>query len=226
MSSYRAGERGSAFIQTGVALAESRRHVMLSLIRNDSERALKRAIGYADYASLPAQIRSWVEEPFSVTGDVQVTAICDHDHHTPEHHVDVYLEDSTRLRIDDEYAPRTGLSKLDVPLQGIRMDGWAALDANVFKVVEGKDADWAVETLLPGNPDPNVDFLTGEELGGAALIAVAGGFYFQFSNDETLGRLAAEVRGYMTTCLENIRVVRLFSPARSRNWVQRVSRLS
>ena len=196
LSSYRAGERGSAFIQTGVALAESRRPVMLSLIRNDSERALKRAIGYADYASLPAQIRSWVEEPFSVTGDVQVTAICDHDHHTPEHHVDVYLEDSTRLRIDDEYAPRTGLSKLDVPLQGIRMDGWAALDANVFKVVEGKDADWAVETLLPGNPDPNVDFLTGEELGGAALIAVAGGFYFQFSNDETLGRLEAEVRGY------------------------------
>lgn len=196
LSRYRTGETDPEFVQVGEELAGARRPVMLHLIRNDSATALAAALGYADYASLPAKIRSLVEQPFTTTGDVVVTAICDHDDHTPELHVDVYLEDTTRLRIEDEYAPRTGLSKLDVPLQGIRMDGWAALDARVFKTVESNDAEWALEHLLVGNPDPELDFFSGEMLAENPITVVAGGFYFQFSDVESLARLESIVRGF------------------------------
>lgn len=196
LSHYKAGKSSAGFIQEGAKLAEMRRPAMLQLIRTDSAAALEASIGYADFASLPAEIQTLVEQPFTTTGDVVVTAICDHDDHTPEHHVDVYLEDSTRLRIEDEYAPRTGLSKLDVPLQGIRMDEWAALDARVFETVEGDDAEWALEHLLVGNPDPNLDFFSGEALPENSITAVAGGFYFQFVSYETLSQLETALREF------------------------------
>ncbi|MDA1066022.1 MAG: chitobiase/beta-hexosaminidase C-terminal domain-containing protein [Verrucomicrobia bacterium] len=196
MSEFRGGNREDGFLQQGLQIAEARRSPMLQLIQTNSAAALGAAIGYADYAALPQNIKAMVEEPFTTTGDVQVTAICDHEDHTPQYHVSVYLEDKTRLRIGDEYEARTGLSKLDVPIQGIELDGWAVLDSKVFDVVDGEDADWAHETLPIGNPDPELDFLTGEELGPNPVTTVAGGFVFFFSNEETLAELEQLVHGF------------------------------
>jgi len=196
ISEFRGGNRGAEFLQQGLLFAEARRPSMLHFIRTNSSAALEAAIGFADYAALPENIRALVEEPFTTTGDVQVTAICDHDDHTPQYHVNVYLEDTTRFRIGHEHEARTGLSKLDVPIQGIELDGWAALESSVFERVEGADADWAHTTLPIGNPDPELDFLTGEELGPNPVTTVAGGFVFSFSNEETLAELEQGVRGF------------------------------
>ncbi|MCB1122787.1 MAG: PKD domain-containing protein, partial [Verrucomicrobiae bacterium] len=194
VDAWQGGQRGEAFMQQGMEMAKVRHERMVQLLQQDGGAALRSAMSYSDYASLPEEMQALVEQPFSSTGDVLVTAICDHDYHTPQYHVNVYMEDQSRLRLGPEEAPRTGLSKLDVPLQGIQLEGWAALQSTVFDTVEGPDALWAMENLLVGNPDPEVDFLTGEELGPNPLIAVAGGFYFLFSSEDSLAELEGAVR--------------------------------
>lgn len=186
MTAYRAGERNGEFLQQGRELAAQRRGTMLHFIQSDAEMARQNGISFSDYSSLPKSIQSLVEEPFTTIGDVLVTAICDHDDHTPQFHLNVYLEDNSRLRLGEENLSRTEISKLDVPIQGIQLDGWAAIEPSVFEPLEGADAEWALATLPQGNPDPDVDFFTGEVLGANPITAVAGGFTFQFSNDETL----------------------------------------
>jgi hypothetical protein len=196
MAQYRAGERSESFLKQGVVLAEQRRPAMLQLIQQDGAAALGAAIGYADYASLPSEMQALVEKPYSSTGDVEVIAICDHDFHTPENHVNVYLEDNQRLRMGNHSAMRTGLSKLDVPLQGIQLDGWTAVEPTVFDRVDGAGVDWAWENLPSGNPDPGLDFFTGEPLGPNPITVVAGGFAFLFSDENSLAALEAELRSY------------------------------
>lgn len=196
LADYRAGRRDAAFMGRGSALAEQRRSAMLGLIQHDARAALESAIGYADYQSLPDAIQEWVERPYSSTGDVEVIAICDHDYHTPEYRVNVYLKDATRLRTGTHSQLRTGLSKLDVPLQGIELEGWTAIQPTVFEVLEGADVDWARENLPTGNPDPTVDFLTGEALGPNPVTVVAGGFSFLFKDEDNLATLEAELKSY------------------------------
>lgn len=196
MTAFRAGERGETFINQGLDLAEERRSTMLELLQRDASLALTYAISYADYASLPETMQAIVEEPFSSTGDVEVIALCDHDYHTPEYRVNVYLEDQQRLRTAPNSPMRSGLSKLDVPLQGIELDGWTALKPQVFDRLEGDDVDWAWDSLPTGNPDSSVDFLTGEPLGANPITVVAGGFSFLFANEENLNSLEAELISY------------------------------
>ena len=196
MADYRAGSRDEVFLKQGLLLAEQRRATMLQLIQQDAAMALGAAIGYADYASLPREMQALVEEPYTATGDIEVIAICDHDYHTPEYHVNVYLEDNTRLRTAPNSPLRTGLSKLDVPLQGIQLDGWTAVQPSVFDQVAEGDVEWAWETLPRGNPDPTVDFLTGEELGSNPVTVVAGGFAFLFASETNLETLENELLAY------------------------------
>ncbi|MDG2167005.1 MAG: chitobiase/beta-hexosaminidase C-terminal domain-containing protein [Opitutales bacterium] len=191
MTAFRAGERGEAFMNQGLALAEERRSTMLELIQRDASLALTHSISYADYASLPEEIKAIVEEPFTLTGDVLVTAICDHEFHTPDYKIDIFLEDESRLKVTHPGFLRSGLSKLDIPIQGIQLDGYAAVRNGVFDRLEGADVDWAWVNLPTGNPDPNLDFLTGEPLGFNPITAVAGGFSFLFSDEETLTQLEA-----------------------------------
>jgi len=194
MESFRTGERSEAFIEQGVVLAKQRRGSMLRLMRQNAKAALGAAISYADYAALPEELRFLVEEPFTSTGDVGVLAVCDHDPNTPEYRVHISFEDGERFHLGNHEEMRTGLSKLDVPLQGIRLDEWAAVEPTVFDVVDGADEGWAWDTLPSGNPDPELDFFTGEELGPNAITAVAGGFSFRFSDEATLTQLEEELR--------------------------------
>lgn len=196
VASYRSGERGEAFLNRGVALAEARKATMSQLIRQDATLALRNAISYADYAAMPEELQALVEEPFTSTGDVEVIAVCDHDHHTPGYHVNIYLEDHSRLHTAPNSPMRSGLSKLDVPLQGIQLDGWSAVKPQVFDRLDGHDVQWAVENLPSGNPDPTVDFLTGEPLGAQPILTVAGGFVFLFESEDTLAELEAELIRY------------------------------
>lgn len=196
MTAFRAGERGETFISQGLVLAEQRRSTMLELLQRDASLALTYAISYADYASLPDAMQAIVEEPFSSTGDLEVIALCDHDYHTPEYRVNVYLEDQQRLRTAPNSPMRSGLSKLDVPLQGIELGGWTALKPQVFDRLEGENVDWAWDSLPSGNPDSSVDFFTGEPLGANPMTVVAGGFSFLFANEENLDSLEAELISY------------------------------
>ena len=134
LAAYRAGERGQGFMQQGLALAAQRRETMGQLIRRDSALAFSHAISYADFDALPSEMQALVEQPYTLTGDVLLTAICDHDYHTPEYRVDIFLEDETRLKVTHPGFLRAGLSKLDIPLQGIQLDGYAAVRPEVAPV--------------------------------------------------------------------------------------------
>ena len=196
LESYRSGRMEASFVEAGRVLAEQRRSLMLKLTQKNPTAALGASIGFADYESLPEELQELVEQPFTTTGNVLITAICDHDHHTPDYLVDVILEDQSRLKIAPNDMSRARVSKSDLPIQGIQIDGYAALQPQVFQKLEGADLDWAWESLPHGNPDPNADFLTGEPLGPNPLTAVAGGFVFLFSNDETLSELETVLRSF------------------------------
>ena len=116
----------ASFVEAGRVLAEQRRSLMLKLTQKNPTAALGASIGFADYESLPEELQELVEQPFTTTGNVLITAICDHDHHTPDYLVDVILEDQSRLKIAPNDMSRARVSKSDLPIQGIQIDGYAA----------------------------------------------------------------------------------------------------
>lgn len=196
MNSFRNGNRQTEFILEGLKLAKTRHEAMLSLIKEDAKAALEEAIGYADYHQLPVSIQALVEEPFTMRGNIEVLAVCDDDHQTPEYQTPVYDETGSRFKVGSHEQWRTELSKLNVPLQGIKLDNWMALDPTVFDPVDGPDAEWGRQSLPSGNADPSLDFLTGEALGLKPVTALAGGYLFNFANANNLTRLEEAVRQF------------------------------
>ncbi len=194
MRAYRGGNRDPEFIRDGRALAKLRGEAMLSLVKMDADAALDRAIGYADYSVLPSSIQALVEEPFTMRGDTELLAICDDDQQTPEYRHYAYDRGGVRFKVGPHRQWRTGLSKLDVPLQGIKLEGWMAIQPQVFDRVEGRDADWAIRHLPNGNPDANSDFLTGDPMDGDPVIALSGGRVYRFANETSLSNLETELK--------------------------------
>ncbi len=186
MADYLSNNGGDElFINEGVEIAKVRRKAMLRLLQEDSVVALDRAIGFAEYASLPDEVKQWVEEPFTESAQVDVVAVCFDDTTEDEYLVNVSFSDNRRAQVAAGNYSRTGLSKRAVPIQGIRLDDWSAIHGDVFVKLEGEDRNWALGTLNIGNPDLGADYYSGESLSDNAIVTVAGGSMFLFNSDDS-----------------------------------------
>ncbi|MFT5104925.1 MAG: hypothetical protein ACI9UA_000543 [Pseudoalteromonas tetraodonis] len=182
-------------IEAGVALAKLRGMEMLTLIKSDPRAALARSLSYSEYAALPAQVRAYVERPFSAPAELQALPIC-----APEpgklgssQLIDYRLVLDGQSFAVSAFGRRQSLdTKEGTPLQGIALGGLAAVRDEIFQIVEPGDAEFYPQAQSqPGNC-----FATGEKLGAAAVVALAGGKQFHFANAEVLAGFDARVAAF------------------------------
>ncbi|MDQ8204433.1 PKD domain-containing protein [Pelagicoccus sp. SDUM812003] len=173
-------------------LAERRREAMRFLIENDPQAALDLALSHGAYHALPDELKSRVERPFSERADIDVIAICGLDHdHANDLQASLRFADGSRYQLSVEGTERVGYSKKDIPVQGISLDGLAVARTTVFQQVSTSDLAWAENHLPLANHSPQTDFLTGEAISGAPLVAISGGFRFHFAHEASLQELEA-----------------------------------
>lgn len=140
-------------LNEGLQIAEARRTQMLKMIQEDPDAVLNSMIALTEYAALPGEIRSRIEQPFSVTSNLDVIYSCPNlsypkDNSTPK----VSLNYWTRLNGEAvELFPgrgRCGIqSKSSTFLSGVRLDGIAAVHSKALWVIPEKDAE-AIEAVL------------------------------------------------------------------------------
>ena len=184
-------------LEEGLRLAEERRPAFVALMRNDPEAALRQAVTFSEYKSLPPSIRAFVEEPFSEIARVSVLPICQtEDGQKPLAHQIIEIDfgkDDTRYE-GFAYGRRHGVvSKAHTPIQGIRLDGVAAIWESTFLALGADDAE-TIESRYPmANIDPRLSFATGEPIGADAVTAVSGGQRFVFKDEAELRAFDAAV---------------------------------
>jgi PKD repeat protein len=178
-----------ALTAEGLRLARVRRRAMEALIVRDPQEALRRAVPLDVYESLPSEMRTEVEEPFSALGDIRVLPVCA----TPgagRPEIDaVRLTQISGREAAQSYVfgRRVALdTKENSPLQGIRLGTVAALRTEVFQPL-GTPEIAAAEAKYPtGNPQRDRCFATGHSLGAETVVALSGGRVFRFENAAVL----------------------------------------
>ncbi len=177
----------------GLELAVTRRAAMEILIQNDPDAALDHALGYAEYAALPDEIRALVEQPFSESGLIEVQINCFDENGSKIRHI---FEDSKghQYRLSISENQRVELTKRNLPVQGIKLGGMAAVRGQVFQVMESSDAAFVASEWPLGQRNPNLCFSTGEPIQGVGLTAVAGGKVFRFQDMEELSKVESVLR--------------------------------
>jgi len=179
-------------LEQGIKLARERAVAMRVLMRKDPDAALAAALSYTQYAKLPKEIKAIVEEPFSVSGSLDVQISCGAGHDSKMHY---YLESDAGAW--HAYLPeyeRVGISKAGIPLQGIRLGETAVVRGTVFQVLDDEDANFAKSTWPSGQTDTSLSYVTGAEIEGDGLTAVSGGRVYRFQNQEELNRIETALR--------------------------------
>ncbi|OYW71073.1 MAG: hypothetical protein B7Z37_28750, partial [Verrucomicrobia bacterium 12-59-8] len=172
----------------GMALAQARQARMKRLIREDPRQAIAEALSFEQWAALPKEIQALVEKPFSVVADYEYYPIC-----VPpgERRPEGAAEYVAKLSMSDGssleafvYGQRRGLmSKKNLPVQGISLDGTAAVRDGVFQTVSsGELALFTAGQQVAGQP-----------AGIDAVHAVAGGKTFVFADSAELEQFATEI---------------------------------
>jgi hypothetical protein len=183
----------SALLEQGRLIAQQRNDVMRALMRNAPDIALAKAISYSDYASLPGEIKDWVEEPFSTSGSVDVQISCGKHHRS---HTNYIFEDAADRRWN-LYMPRqhrVSQSKRGLPVQGIRIDSIAVIRGSVFQILTGTDAAYVTEHWQTAQSAPLHCYATGQPIQGDGLTAVAGGRVFHFQDQTALQTVEAALQ--------------------------------
>jgi hypothetical protein len=196
---HRSKDLAPAELAKGVELARARRKVMEELIHKDPQRALEQAVTLDVWKNLPPEVRAEVEEPFSAIANYQVLPVCIMGSPDAERVIasGVKLPDATRYtEIAGEPALETQVfgrrqalsSKVDAPVQGIRLGHRAALREKVFHELAASEIKVA-ESIYPlANPAADRDFATGLPLGDQPVTALAGGKIFKFADHEGLDK--------------------------------------
>jgi hypothetical protein len=177
---------GSATIEEGVKLAAARKDAFVQLMRADPERALEESVSFATYRQLPPEVRAFVEEPFSEIAKVAVLPICQVDGQgTPLAHQIVQVSFATEGSHEAfVYGRRMGVSSKEAtPIQGVRLDGVAALWESTFLPVTGADLEIVEDQFPLANAAADRSFASGELVGDQAVTAVAGGQRFVFKDE-------------------------------------------
>lgn len=175
------GELSEEQMEKGVELAKQRREAMLGLMEFAPEQAIADALSWAEYEALADDLKPFVEKPFSGKGDFMMMPIC----HGAEAGKDIYYKlnlggQSYDLTAYDRF---TGITtKEGMPLQGIQLEGKAALRTNTFQQLDAADQAAVAGEFMVANLDPNVDFYSGKPISGEPVVALGGGQLYYFAD--------------------------------------------
>ncbi|MBK1877125.1 PKD domain-containing protein [Pelagicoccus mobilis] len=171
-----------------VELAQERRLAMKELMETQPQTALQLAFSLREYEQLPSEVQAIVERPFSELAHLDVIAVCyeHHDHHHSHFKYSLKTEDGQRHQVPPMPQNRLSMSKENVPVQGIELDGIAIVRQQIFQRLEGEELDWALQSLPLANSAPQTDFFTNESLAESSIHAISGGYLFRFANEENL----------------------------------------
>ncbi len=173
---------GSEQLKRGENLAAKRRELFKELIRLSPKAALERAISAETYKRLPASISENLERRVSDYGDLLVYVVDEVDHSTGKMtgsrtEREVVIGDSKYTAF--VYGRREAMTtKLDIPLQGIVLDGMIAVDENVVRKLEPTEYE-----------SRGVDL---SKLGEYGIPAEVGGKVVHFSNQSELENFVRE----------------------------------
>jgi len=183
----------AALMERGARLAAERKRRMARLIATDPEQAMREALNFAEYAALPEAVRALVEKPFSEQAEYSYLPVCAPPGGVlppgvPDHLSDLTLRDGTRLKAF-AYGQRAAVtSKRNLPVQGIMLDGAAAMHDSVFRELAQAEVPVVANLYPAGQADLGRSFATGKPISGTPVVAVAGGRRFAFADHEELQR--------------------------------------
>lgn len=188
-------------VAEGVKLAEERKALMLDLIRRDPETAIRHAVSLQEWAALPEEVQSLVERPFSEVANFQSLPVC-----LPpgqarvngfsagaDHRSELVMADGTTLQAYTFGRRSDLMSKRGLPVQGIALDGEAAVQETVFQKLDEVDVPTARAKYASGQIDPKRSFASGKPLGDAPVLALAGGKIYEFVDATELESLDLEL---------------------------------
>lgn len=162
---------------------------MARLIRENPEQALREALRFDEYESLPESVRAQMERPFSAVARYDYYPVCRAPAGFPDHVASMTLPDLNGGTLDAfVYGQRGGvMSKRSLPVQGIALDGAAAMHDAVLREVVAPEELATVARLFPlAQADPARSFATGEVMAGQPTVALAGGKRYLFASHEEL----------------------------------------
>ncbi|MGV6858941.1 MAG: PKD domain-containing protein [bacterium] len=192
-------EQRGPLLEQGVALARDRHDKMLHLMKENPRSALSQRIGYADYHALPAEIQTWVEEPFTSRVSIDVIPI-EPGSDLPEGHSgtnQVYLTtwDNGQQSYTLSHPESQGVvySKQGIPAQGIRLKGLAVISRDTAEAVSPRDSATLTTLLALKEPSSHNDAYSGEAIQGKGITALSGGLLLHFSTPENLSAFNREM---------------------------------
>lgn len=169
---------------------------MEQMIERDPREALRQAVTLDVWRSLPPELQTQVEEPFSALADFRVLPVCGNGAVAkPEREVVRLTEIAGQEPLDTSvFGRRDALStKEKSPVQGIRLGARAALREEVFHALTPREIPVAESTYPLANPRPDEDFATGQPLGADTVTALAGGQVFKFSSQASLAAFNQQI---------------------------------
>ncbi|MDF1859690.1 MAG: hypothetical protein P1U87_05710 [Verrucomicrobiales bacterium] len=205
MSRYLAsGENREALVDAGIPIVQARAARMKELMQSDPESALAESVSISERKAMPEEIRAYLEEPFSVRGSLDVFPLCnDLESHglNPEPSSEGHRRQGGRIELSDSrgnqldgyvFGTREGpLSRDAISVQGIRLEGIAALREEMFTPVPSRDLADARLRYTLGETGIQRDFLTGQAIGTEPVVALSGGQLFAFANVANLRKVNA-----------------------------------
>lgn len=178
----------SALLAEGRILALARREHLATLIRANPAQALRERLRLHDYAALPSELRPLVERPFSVVAAFDSYPICHAPTDTADHLATLHLPEGTANAFT--YGTRKEwMSKRSAPVQGIVLDGSAALHEHALLTLEPAEVATARAWFPPAQTDLARSFLTGLPIAGEPVLALGGGRLHAFANPHELDTL-------------------------------------
>ncbi len=172
----------------GRAVLTQRRGRMARLIREDPEQALKESLKLHEYERMPQELRGMVEKPFSAAAAYEYYPVCGAPAGMADHIAALNLEDGRFEAFT--FGRRTGvMSKHSIPVQGITLDGAAAMHDLALRRLDAAEVATAQRLFPMGQKDAAKSFLSGESLAVAPVVALGGGRLYHFANEAELTQL-------------------------------------
>jgi M6 family metalloprotease-like protein len=181
-------EKRAAMLPEGRAVLAQRRGRMARLIREDPEQALKESLKLHEYENLPQELRGMVEKPFSAAAAYEYYPVCGAPAGMADHIAALNLEDGRFEAFT--FGRRAGvMSKNSIPVQGITLDGAAAMHDLPLRRLDAAEVATAQRLFPMGQKDATKSFLSGEPLAVAPVVALGGGRLYLFSNEAEFTQL-------------------------------------
>ena len=179
----------------GEVLAAARKGRMLELIRREPERALTQALRLDQLEALPESVRSLVETPFSAPANYVALPVCPGPAGTRAPSTDslpageLHFAEGQRVQVYVYGQRRSVGSKTGLPVQGIALDGVAALRDGVLQPLDKQEVATAEKKFPAAQPGPVRSFVTGAVLQDEPVWALAAGKRYAFADASELQQL-------------------------------------